>query len=103
MADFLTKNRGEAIAMSIFEFDAEKEWKMFREAEYQNGVDDGIEQGKRLAILEILNDLGEIPSDVSEPIMSVKDTGILKEMLKLASQCNSLEQFQKKLAVKQKV
>lgn len=111
LKDFLIKNRAEAIAMSIFEFDAEKEWKMFREAEYQNGVDDGIEQGKRdgikqgkrLAILEILKDLGTIPPEVDKRIMSEEDTAVLKEMLKAASKADSMEQFQKKLALKQKV
>ncbi len=85
--------------MSIFEFDAEKEWKMFREAEYQNGVDDGIEHGKKLAILEILKNLGELPPDMHERIMAETDTAVLKEMLLLASKSTSIEQFQEKLAL----
>ena len=31
--------------MSIFEFDAEKEWKLIREAEYRYGVEIGTERG----------------------------------------------------------
>ena len=34
--------------MSIFEFDEEKAWKLIREAEYQYGVEVGIEQGRNL-------------------------------------------------------
>jgi len=44
LTDFLQKNRAEVVKMSIFEFDEEKEWKLIREAEYQQGVEDGIEQ-----------------------------------------------------------
>lgn len=45
LAEFLTENRAEVVAMSIFEFDAEKEWKLIREAEYRYGVEQGIQQG----------------------------------------------------------
>lgn len=45
MAKFLTENRAEVVAMSIFEFDAEKEWKKFGKAEYQYGVEVGTERG----------------------------------------------------------
>ncbi|MCM1253937.1 MAG: hypothetical protein NC321_14050 [Clostridium sp.] len=39
----LRKNRAEAVKMSIYEFDEEKEWELMREAEYNAGVEDGIE------------------------------------------------------------
>lgn len=45
LEEFLRENRAEVVSMSIFEFDAEKEWKLMREAEYQYGVEDGIERG----------------------------------------------------------
>ncbi|MCM1425152.1 MAG: hypothetical protein NC118_00915 [Eubacterium sp.] len=41
----LRKNRAEAVKMSIYEFDEEKEWALMREAEYNVGVEAGIEVG----------------------------------------------------------
>ena len=48
--DFLIANRKEVISMSIFEYDEEKELKLLREAEYQAGVEDGIEIGEKNGI-----------------------------------------------------
>ena len=45
LADFLLKNRSEAIAVSIFEYDEEKELALLREAEREAGVQQGIQQG----------------------------------------------------------
>ena len=43
LADFLLKNRSEAIAVSIFEYDEEKELALLREAEREAGVQQGIQ------------------------------------------------------------
>lgn len=45
LADFLSKNRAEAIAVSIFEYDEEKHMKSERETAYRKGMKLGIEQG----------------------------------------------------------
>ena len=45
LADFLSKNRAEAIAVSIFEYDEEKHLKSERELAYKNGEDAGIAKG----------------------------------------------------------
>ena len=45
LADFLSKNRAEAIAVSIFEYDEEKHLKNERELAYKNGEDAGIKKG----------------------------------------------------------
>ena len=45
LTEFMKENRAEVVAMSIFEFDAEKEWKLIREAEYRYGVEIGTERG----------------------------------------------------------
>ena len=42
LSDFLRKNKAEAIAMSIFEYDEERELKLLREAEYDAGLMDGL-------------------------------------------------------------
>lgn len=45
LAEFLSKNRAEAIAMSIFEYDEEKHIKSEREWAYKNGHEDGCREG----------------------------------------------------------
>ena len=47
LRDFLIANRKEVVSMSIFEYDEEREIKLIREAEYQAGVEDGIEVGRK--------------------------------------------------------
>ena len=41
LADFLLKNRAEAIEVSIFEYDEEKEMELFRTAEREEGREEG--------------------------------------------------------------
>ncbi len=45
LSDFLRKNRAEAIEVSIFEYDEEKELALLREAERMDGFEQGLEQG----------------------------------------------------------
>ena len=45
LVKFLSENRAEVVAMSIFEFDEEKEWEKIRKAEYQYGIEIGTERG----------------------------------------------------------
>ena len=42
LRDFLLKNRAEAKAMSIYEYDEAKTMRMFREEGYEDGIQDGI-------------------------------------------------------------
>lgn len=50
LSDFLQKNRTEAIAVSIFEYDEEKELALFRAAEREEGREEGHEEGLRALI-----------------------------------------------------
>ncbi|MDE6663750.1 MAG: hypothetical protein K2K46_10470 [Lachnospiraceae bacterium] len=50
LADFLSKNRAEAIEMSIFEYDEEKHMKSEREWAYKNGHAKGLEEGEQRLI-----------------------------------------------------
>ena len=47
LADFLTKNRMEAVDMCIFEFNEEKFLKSEREWSYNNGLEAGREEGRK--------------------------------------------------------
>ena len=53
LADFLSKNRAEAIAVSIFEYDEEKHIKSEREIAYRKGNEAGREEGE-LRLLELM-------------------------------------------------
>ena len=48
LAEFLSKNRAEAIAMSIFEYDEEKHIRNEKELSYQEGMEEGEDRLKRL-------------------------------------------------------
>ena len=52
LAEFLQENRARVIAMSIFEYDKEKEEKKLRKAEYEGGYDSGYASGRRSGISE---------------------------------------------------
>ena len=45
LSEFLQKNRARIIAMSIFEYDKDKEERKLREAEYEGGYDSGYNSG----------------------------------------------------------
>ena len=45
LADFLRKNRAEAIHMSIFEYDEERELALLRKDEYNDGREAGLKEG----------------------------------------------------------
>ena len=47
LAEFLVKNKAEVIKVSIYEYDKEFEEKKLRKAEYEAGVEAGIELGER--------------------------------------------------------
>ena len=74
LVDFLRKNQAEVIAMSIFEYDKEEEEKKLRKAEYEAGVEHGIEQSlvslvikkmkKGKSVEEIADMLEETPEKI---------------------------------------
>lgn len=71
LAEFLKKNRAEVIAVSIFEYDKEKEEKKLRKAEYEAGYDDG----KKLGITE-----GEIRK-AKETAIELTKVGMAKSQI----------------------
>ena len=97
LADFLLQNKAEAIAMSIFEYDQEAHMRLVRQEGYDDGKMAGITQGKSEDIIELLTDLGNIPSELKEKIYITKDLQQLKKWLKLASNVQSIEDFIKNM------
>ena len=100
LAEFLSQNKAEAIAMSIYEYNQEAHMKCVRQEGYDAGVMDGIAIGKNQGIaegriqgiMELLADLGEIPEDFRDR-MQAADMEQLKLWHKMAARADSIEEF----------
>ena len=68
---------------------------MLRE-EKQEGRIEGIIEAKQDDILELLEDLGEIPKELQDKIESLEDLGKLKALLKIAAKSASIDAFEEK-------
>ncbi len=105
LSDFLSRNRSEAIKMSIFECDEEEIIRGIREDEFEQGKTEGIIEGKSKgrsegetigrakSILELLNECGIIPEELSQCILQESNPETLKKWLKLAAKVDSIDEF----------
>lgn len=93
LADFLSQNKAEAIAMSIFEYNQEAHMKCVR----QESFAEGKAEGKAEDILDLLSDLGIVPDGVREKIVNTSELEVLRRWLKLAVKSESVEQFIKEM------
>ena len=57
LVEFLSKYRREAIQVSIYEYDEEKELRLLRQAERQGALEEGIERGRRQGIEDVILNL----------------------------------------------
>lgn len=92
LEDFLRKNRAEAISVSIFEYDEEKEIELFRQAEREVGIDIGKEIGKEIGekrklIQQVCKKLskGKKPELIAEELEEELD--IVKSICEMAQEC----------------
>lgn len=85
LADFLSAQRAEVVAMSIFEYNEEEEMKKIRADEYS--------VGKAEYVLALLEDVGEIPAGLRERILSETDLTLLKKWHKLAAKARTVREF----------
>ena len=72
LADFLSKNRAEAIAVSIFEYDEEKHMRSEREAGIEEGIQQGIELKLFLLVCKKLAK-GNTATDIAEALEEPED------------------------------
>ena len=91
LKEFLLKNKSEMIQVSIFEYDEEKHKKFLRE----EGFEDGLERGRAEAIIELLEEMGDVSDALREAILSEKDISVLKKWNKLVAKADSIEDFLK--------
>ena len=89
LAEFLKKNRAEAIEVSIFEYNEELHLANLR----REGYEEGIIHGKQQCILEFLEEMNTVSEEVCEIIESQNDIEILSEWLKISARVRSIEEF----------
>ncbi len=94
LADFLKANKAEAVEMSIFEYDEEKHMRQTRE----EGKMEGRIEGRKEDILELLEELGDIPEELQDVVRRQTDIAVLGHWLKLAAKAGSVEEFKEKIA-----
>lgn len=97
LRDFLEKEKVEAMAMSIFEYNQEEHMRMEREEFFEDGRQYGIAEGKADTLLEILRELGIIPEDVQKRISEERDLEVLSKWIKLAIKATSIEEFMEQI------
>ena len=93
LSEFLSAQRAEVIAMSIFEYNEEEGLKKLRNSEFSEGKAEGKVLGKAEAILDLLEELGDIPDTLRDRIMQEKDPIRLKKWLREAAKAVSVENF----------
>ena len=105
LADFLCKNKAEAIKMSIYEYDEEDHKRILREEGREEGWEEGRKEGKiegRIegkiegkaeSVLELLEELGSVPAGLRERIMQERDLDVLRRLHRLAARAENLEEF----------
>lgn len=63
------------------------------------GREEGRAEGKAESIIDLLNDIGELPDSLENLIMKQTDAQTLQKWLKLAARANSVEEFEKSIGL----
>ena len=66
LADFLSSQRAEVIAVSIFEYNEEEEMRKIRDSEYKSGKEDGIACGEAETIISLIRKKSEKGFGINE-------------------------------------
>lgn len=97
MIEFLEKHRAEVIDVILTEYDEQEHMEMERKEWLDIGEERGRAEGKAEAVLELLEDLGEVSGELKRTILAQKDLEVLKRWNKLAAHAGSIEDFQKQM------
>ena len=79
--------------MSIFEYNEEEEMKKIRADEFSVGRENGKAEGKAEFVIELLENLGEIPDSLRERILSESDLSLLKKWFSEAVKAKTVGEF----------
>lgn len=109
MMEFMREHGSEAVNMLYTQWNWDDAMEVEREEAYEDGVEAGkiagIAEGRNLGaldrsrqdILELLEDLGEIPRDIQSRIHTEEDTQILRRWHKAAAKAVSFDAFREKM------
>ena len=109
MVEFMQEHGSEAVNMLYTQWNWDDAMEVEREEAYEEGVEagkiEGIAEGKTLGdfnrsrqnILDLLEDLGDIPKDIQSRIYAEEDPQILRQWLKAAAKAESFEAFKEKM------
>lgn len=89
LSEFLEEQRAEVVAMSIFEYDAEKHIRLEKEESYEEGK----AEGKAESILILLYKKGDLPKETENRILAEKDDAVLDRWLILAAASDCIANF----------
>ena len=103
LADILSEHTEEVVEMFLTGYDFEEHMKLEREENYMVGHADGKEEGRAEAICDMLEDIGSLPNEWRQRIMSKENFDTLKEWLKIARHAESLEEFLKKSGLEESI
>lgn len=109
MVEFMQEHGSEAVNMLYTQWNWDDAMEVEREEAYEDGVEAGkiagMAEGKSLgdlnrsrqSILDLLEDLGEIPEDILTRIYAEEDTQTLRQWLKAAAKATNFETFREQL------
>lgn len=105
MAEFMQEHGTEAVNMLYTQWNWDDAMEVEREEAYEDGVEAGMAAGQTLGdlnrsrqdILDLLEDLGEIPEDIQSCIHTEEDTQILRRWFKAAAKAVSFDAFREQL------
>ncbi len=64
----------------------------------KRGMAKGMAEGQIKSVITVLETrFGEIPASLQKKVLNVQDTGRIETLLKLATTCQTLKEFQKAL------
>jgi len=96
LEDFFRSRKDEVKKMTHLDYTWEKRERLIRMEEYADGEAAGIRKGKIDSLMEILQELGDIPEVLQTRIESEKDLQVLTSWLKAAARADSLKEFREK-------
>lgn len=100
LAEFLKRNRAEAIKVSIYEYNEELHLENVRREGFEEGVAQGVECGivqLQELLIDILEELGAVSAELKDIIVSQRDMTILSKWVKQASKSDTMEHFEKNI------
>ena len=105
MTEFMREHGSEAVNMLYTQWNWDDAMEVEREEAYEDGVEAGRIEGKTLgdlnrsrqAILDLLEDLGDIPEDIQSRINAEEDTQVLRRWHKAAAKAVSFDAFREKM------